>query len=214
LLLAVYDKLPPAEFKKVLRVIVNLSFRYNVIGRLQTNKMEEVYNRIAVKVFSGKIQRVAEIIAGLNDIYLSDEEFRKYFELRSFNTSNSQQRKIVRYILYQLNAQVSGGSEFDFDTDEGTIEHILPESLNDIWRENFREDQHEKCVYLIGNLTLLEPTKNNKEAADKSFTEKLIVYQSSKYALTTKIGGLSWTPKMIEHRQLGLAKTACGIWKI
>ena len=196
------------------RVIVNLSFRYNVIGRLQTNRMEEVYNRVAVKVFSGKIERVQDIVQGLNDIYLPDEEFRKYFELRSFNTSNSQQRKVVRYILYQLNAQMAGGAEFDFDTDEGTIEHILPESLNDIWRENFKEEQHEKYVYMIGNLTLLEPTKNNKEAADKSFTEKLQVYQSSKYALTSKIEVLSWTPKMIEHRQVGLAKTACGIWKI
>lgn len=214
LLLAAYDKLPQPEFKKVLRAIVNLSFRYNVIGRLQSNKMEEVYNRIAVKVFSGTISRVQDIIAGLNEIYLPDDEFKKYFELRSFNTSNSQQRKVVRYILYQLNAQMAGGAEYDFDTDEGTIEHILPESLNDVWRENFREEQHEKYVYMIGNLTLLEPSKNNKEAADKSFTEKLQVYQSSKYAMTSKIEVLSWTPKMIEHRQMGLAKTACGIWKI
>jgi hypothetical protein len=65
---------------------------------------------------------------------------------------------------------------------------------------------------MIGNLTLLEPSKNNKDAADKSFSEKLEVYQSSKYALSTKIGGLSWTPKMIEHRQMGLAKNC--LWNL
>lgn len=214
LLMVAFDKFTRPDFKSVLRAIVNLSFRYNVIGRLQTNQMEIVYNRVAVKVFKGEIERVQDVVKGLNDIYLPDEEFRKYFELRSFNTNNSQHRKVVRYILYELNAQTAGGAAFDYNTDEGTIEHILPESLNDDWRENFKEEQHEKYAYMIGNLTLLEPSKNNKDAADRAFSDKVLVYQSSKYALTSKISAVSWTPKMIEHRQAGMAKTACGIWKI
>jgi hypothetical protein len=65
LLLVAYDKFPQQEFKKVVRAIVNLSFRYNVIGKLQTNRMDAVYNRVAVQVFSGKITRVQEVIQGL-----------------------------------------------------------------------------------------------------------------------------------------------------
>lgn len=214
LLMASFEKLPIVEFKKVLRAVVNLSFRYNVIGKLQTNRMEEVYNRVAIDIFSVRLTLAKDIIAELQDIYLQDDEFRKYFELRSFNTNNSQQKKIVRYILYKLNAQLPDGAKFDFETDEGTIEHILPESLNEDWRTEFTEEQHSKYLFMIGNLTLLEPTKNNKEAAAKPLLEKKAIYESSKYAITKQITNQTWTTKMIEHRQIGLAKTACGVWKI
>ncbi|MBK8969092.1 MAG: HNH endonuclease [Lewinellaceae bacterium] len=214
LLMASFEKLPLPEFRKVLRAIVHLSFRYNVIGKLQTNRMEEVYNRVAIQVFNGSLRTTNEVILELKDIYLADDEFRKYFELRAFNTNNNQERKVVRYILYELNEQLHDGARLDFETDGGTIEHILPESRNENWQADFTEEQHLKYLYMLGNLTLLEPTKNNKEAADKAFIEKVQVYANSKYAITKQIQSTTWTPKMIEHRQMGLAKTACGVWKV
>lgn len=54
---------------------------------------------------------------------------------------------------------------------------------------------------------------NNKHAGQKAFSEKKLIYESSKYAMTKRIESTEWTIKMIKHRQQNLAKTAAGIWK-
>jgi hypothetical protein len=60
---------------------------------------------------------------------VSDEDFKNYFLLKQFNTNNSTDKKLVRYTLYKLESQEEGGSLYDFETDNETIEHILPESF-------------------------------------------------------------------------------------
>ncbi|MFN8698769.1 MAG: HNH endonuclease family protein, partial [Flavobacteriales bacterium] len=211
LLLVAFDKLSFDEFRSTMRIVVNISFRYNVIGRLQTNEMERAYNKTAVSVKRGELTRGSAIAENLSSIYLSDDEFRSYFELKRFNTSS---KKIARYILYKIESQMPGGKKADYQLDDGTLEHILPESMTDDWRKLFTEEEHESSGYMLGNLTLLEPKLNNKEAAQHSFSKKKEVYAKSQYALSNTIGGAEWSVQMIKHRQAGLAKTAAGIWKI
>lgn len=214
LLMIAYDKLDPTAFRKVLNAIVAISFRYNVIGKLQTNEMEKAYNNTAVKVYNGTLTSAAQVIEDLKDLYLDDETFKQYFELKSINTSNSQQKKIARYILYKIEGQLPGGIKTDYAIDDGTIEHILPENENPHWSEIFNTEEHLRNVYMLGNLSLLENSKNSREAAQKPFADKIKVYQTSRYALSNRITGTDWNVKMIQHRQAALAKTACGIWKI
>lgn len=116
--------------------------------------------------------------------------------------------------MYKLEGQEESGSLYDFETDSGTIEHVLPESYPENWQEHFSEEEFEKNIYLLGNLTLLEPSRNNKEASDKSFEEKKKVYAASKFALTKKITDPQWRPVNIKNRQMHLAKLATAIWKI
>jgi uncharacterized protein with ParB-like and HNH nuclease domain len=214
LLMIAFDKLDQPAFRKVLNAIVAISFRYNVIGKLQTNEMEKAYNNTAVKVYNATLTSATQIIDDLKDLYLDDETFKRHFELKSINTSNSQQKKIARYILYKIEGQLPDGIKTDYTTDDGTIEHILPENMSSHWSEIFNAEEHLRNVYMLGNLSLLENSKNSKEAAQKPFADKLKVYQTSRYALSKHITGAEWNIKMIQHRQAGLAKTACGIWKI
>lgn len=214
LLMLAYEKLGVTEFKKVLRAVISLSFRYNVIAKLQTNEMEKVYNRAAVSLFQSEVTDSRQVIDKLRSIYLSDDEFKRYFEHKEMNTGNSNTKKIVRYILYSLEKHFSDGVWADFETDTGTIEHILPESFPEEWRTAFTEEEFESNLYKLGNLTLLEPNLNNKRAAEKSFPEKKAVYAQSHFALSHTIEASEWTPRMINHRQVKLATIACGIWKI
>lgn len=39
------DKLDSQQFKRLIQSIVSISYRYNVIAKLQTNEMEKVYSR-------------------------------------------------------------------------------------------------------------------------------------------------------------------------
>lgn len=54
LLLAAYDHLTIPEFTKVLKAITIISFRYNVIGGLNPNDQEVIYNNIALKLRRGE----------------------------------------------------------------------------------------------------------------------------------------------------------------
>lgn len=214
LLMIAYDKLSVSDFKKVLRAIVSLSFRYNVIAKLQTNDMEKVYNRASVRIFKSEDITVRQILEDIRPIYLNDEDFKRYFEHKVMNTNNSATRKLVRYILYKVEAALPNGLHADFEIDTGTIEHILPEAYTEDWSADFSEEEAENYRYRLGNLTLLESKKNNREAAAKSFEEKKEIYANSQYALSRKIEVTEWTPKMIHHRQAWIASVACGIWKI
>lgn len=214
LALVALEKLGNSDFKRLLQSIVALSYRYNVIAKMQTNEMEKGYSKAAIKLYRGESNSVNAVLNDIKMLYVNDEDFKNYFSLKQFNTSNSTDKKLVRYTLYKLESQEDSGSLYDYETDNGTIEHILPESYPETWQNDFNEEEFERNVYMLGNLTLLEPGKNHKEAADKIFEEKKKVYATSKFALTRKLVDPQWTSQNIKSRQVHLAKLATAVWKI
>jgi uncharacterized protein with ParB-like and HNH nuclease domain len=215
LLMVSYNKLNNInEFKRLVKSIVNISYRYNVIGKLQTNEMEKTFNKASINVNDSNNITVSQILISIKDLYVTDESFRNYFELKSFNTNNSNNKKLTRYTLYKIEGQVANGNKYDYLTESGTIEHILPENLTEQWQEFFSEDEHIRNLYKIGNLTLLEPNKNNKEAADHTIDIKEPIFKTSKYAITNTISVSEWNTNAIKQRQTDLGKVACGVWKI
>lgn len=208
------EKLSAEDFKKILNSLVIISYRYNVVAKLQTNEMEKIYSKAAINLSSGYTLNITGILNDLKALYVGDEDFKNYFSLKQFNTNNSSDKKIARYTLYKLEGQTKDGSFYDYETDSGTIEHILPESFPEVWRQDFTDEEFDRNLYMIGNLTLLEPSKNNKDAGDKNFEDKKKVFASSKYALTKRIIDPQWTTQNIKNRQIQLAKLGAGIWKI
>lgn len=214
LLMVALEKLNNTDLKRLLQTIVAISYRYNVIAKMQTNEMEKGYSKAAINLYNGISINITAVLNDLKSLYVNDEDFKNYFVIKQFNTNNSTDKKIVRYTLYKLEAQEADGSLYDFETDNGTVEHILPESYPDSWHTEFTEDEYERNVFMLGNLTLLEAAKNNKEAADKIFEEKKPVYATSKFAITQKISDPQWHSQNIKSRQAHLAKLATAIWKI
>lgn len=214
LAMVAYEKLGAQDFKRLINSIISISFRYNVIAKLQTNEMEKVYSKAAIRLYKGETNNITAVLNDLKELYVDDESFKSHFSLKQFNTNNSADKKLLRYTLYKLEAQENNGNSYDFESDDGTLEHILPESYPEDWQEIFDEEEFDRNIYMLGNLTLLESKKNNKEASNLSFLEKRKVYQESKYSITSKIIDLEWTPQNIKSRQAHLAKLATGIWKI
>lgn len=214
LVMVALEKLDNASLKRLLQSIVTISYRYNVISKMQTNEMEKVYSKAAINLYKGASTNIIAILNDIKTLYVDDEEFKNYFSLKQFNTNNSTDKKLARYTLYKLESQDAGGSMFDFETDSGTIEHILPESYPETWHSEFTEEEYERNAFMLGNLTLLKAGKNNKEAADKVFEDKKNVYSTSKFSITKKITDPQWTSQNIKSRQSHFAKLATGIWKI
>jgi hypothetical protein len=211
LLMIAYDKLPLPEFERILRACSIISFRYNVIAGKNPNIQETVYNRAACKIFNGSLTKASQVEQELKEIYLGDEDFVNAFSTKALNTKRS--KKLTRYILYSLENQIAN-SVLSYEDDFGTIEHILPENPGADWEQFFSQDEQAKYIYRIGNLTLLESSKNSTKCQNLSYAEKLPIYQTSKYRITNTISYMEWTPAQVSSRQEQMARWATAIWRI
>jgi uncharacterized protein with ParB-like and HNH nuclease domain len=210
LLLEAFFKLPISQFEDVLRFCSVIAFRYNVIGNLDPKRQELAFHIASKKLFDGTIINSSLVAQELKSIYIDDERFENLFSTKQVNTKSK--KKLARYILYSLENQIAG-TERNFEDETATIEHILPENPSDEWEEVFTHEEQENYVYRLGNLTLLESSKNN-DCGIKSFSDKQKIYQQSQYQMTKQIDYPEWTVNQIRLRQESLAKTAKTVWKI
>jgi Protein of unknown function DUF262/Protein of unknown function (DUF1524) len=212
LLMVANSKFSDQEFDKLLRDITVLSFRYNVVGGKQANKMEEAYNTVSQKIFNNEITSAQVAFNIYRELYISDSDFKNdlaSLELYSYGKS----KKLAKYILVELENNYIQGGELDFETVAGTIEHILPEDPSDTWDLSFPQNIQKNFTYRLGNYTLLE-NHLNRDCATLSFDLKIGFYNRSTYRMTSSIEFNDWNPSSIESRQTDFAKRATSIWRI
>jgi hypothetical protein len=210
ILIAAYNELGIEDFKKVLKLVSVITFRYTVIGRLHTNLKEDVYNKAAIKISHKEVNNTNQIADLIKPLYTSDSDFKNDFSTKYLSTKRG--KKIVRYILFKLENHLSQ-SDYDFEENPGTIEHILPENGNQHYLEQFPASIHETLVYRLGNYTILEDDKN-RACETLPFEQKKAIYHNSRYEMTKQINFHEWTPNAIDRRQENLAQQATSVWRI
>lgn len=98
----------------------------------------------------------------------NDSEMSSVLSAMNFYEELKQYSKFILGKIEEHNSKVS----VDFRNPKITIEHIMPQKLDDVWKkelgENF-EEIHKKYLHNIGNLIL---TEFNSEIGNKSFKEK------------------------------------------
>ena len=208
LFLSALRNLEVENFKKLAKICSVISFRYNIIGGLNPNAQEDVYNTVALKISSNKRFEVADF----QSIYVSDLNFENDFSTKEFKNT-TRNHKIVKYILSKIEVY-QHKNEIDPESDLFTIEHILPENADDTWG-NFTFEEINRLVYRMGNLTLLE-RKLNREAGQKGYVEKIVLFAQSNSELTKTLPDNfnTWNEDKLAARQRELAKHAKAIWKI
>lgn len=213
LLLAARRALSDAEFTRVLRACAIASFRYNVIGNLATNEQERIYNSVAEKIAKRELTTAADVLRALRPVYLPDAQFRSAFAEKQIRTTTARNRQVVRYILFEIERQASGHA-FDHASDKYSIEHILPEHPGENWAA-FTDEQIDRCVYRIGNMTPLAAGPN-RDVGNASYAEKKPVYEQSEFDVTKRVAAehAEWTPESIASRQQWLANQAMSIWRL
>lgn len=213
LLLAARRTLPGADFARVLRACAVVSFRYNVIGGLATNEQERVYNAVAEKVARRELIGAPEILRALGPVYPSDEQFRAAFAEKQLRTTTARNRRVVRYILFEVERQVSGRA-FDYTSDRYNLEHVLPEHPGDGWSA-FTDEQFDRCLFRLGNLTPLAVAPN-RDMGNRPYEEKRPVFEQSEFEITRRLAAENetWTPERVAARQQWLARQATAIWRL
>ncbi len=213
LLFAAWERFSKEDFARVLKLVGVLSFRYSVVGGLNSNALEPIYHDAARAVLDGAAKSPAEVFGRLKAIHIGDAKFGQDFARFTIETSG-QRKKLAKYILARLESDASG-RPCDPDTDPASIEHILPENPADAWHATFPRESWEAAIYRLGNLTLLSPP-TNRRIGNSEYATKLAEYPASAYALTRVIPGLApeeWTPDFLDERQRRLADRAVHLWR-
>lgn len=107
MLMACHARLYEADriiFTRIMKAVAVISFRYNVICNLQTHEQERLYNDIAWKVSTG-VYAPSDVISALHEVYPDDNPFKSAFTEKELRTTNSRNKKVVRYILFEIERQ-------------------------------------------------------------------------------------------------------------
>ena len=210
---AAWGRFADDDFVRLLKLASVIAFRYSIVSALNPNPLERVCHFAAKAVLDGQANRPGAVFALLRSIYVADDRFESDFARWTVNT-RGQRGKIARYVLARLETD-AGERAVDYETDPGTVEHVLPENPAGEWPDVFPPDRWEVAVHRLGNLTLLERALN-RDVGNAAYPTKRAAYETSAYALTSEIADMApeeWTPALLEERQRRLAARAVRLWR-
>ncbi len=212
LMLAVARRFDTGESERAFRLFVSWTVRLLVVGAARSGALEEAYAEAAKGVSSKKIKTTEQIAKAQERIIPSDIQFET-----EFATARVAKNSLARYYLRSLELQIQGDREPEFIPNENeqviNLEHVLPENPGTAWGHI---DSETAAVFhrRIGNMALLQVTKNTKIGND-AFSTKQLVLKASGYKLTKDVGGYpAWGVKEITERQKQLAKIAVKTWPL
>jgi hypothetical protein len=213
LLLAARRMLADGDMETLIRACFIISFRYNVIAGLQANEQERTYGSVAEKISKADLADLPSILTALKPIYIGDPQFKAAFVEKVIRTTNTRNKRVVRYLLCALEKHTSG-NDHDADSDSFNIEHILPQNPVEGWNQ-FRDEDVEVMTYRLGNMTLMQ-TGANRDLGNANFADKKPAYAASVFAITQKVAtdNADWTPERLSARQTWMANQASSIWRI
>ena len=125
-----------------------------------------------------------------------------------YEGSRAEQRRLVLETLEQ-----NYGHKEQADLRGLTVEHVMPQTLTNAWRNALGPDWssiHAHLLHTLGNLTL---TGYNPELSTRPFSEKRRLFRNSNLEMNKEIADdTEWGPEQIRSRAERLAARAIKIW--
>ena len=212
------------KYLEIVRLCEVLAFRTYRIAGYYVNYRQPAMYRLANSVMKGL--RFEETVRQLTQMFSATYAQQMFDEFT--NPEHLQSRYDwtgLRYFLYEYEqhlaeklrgspkvnwAQVSSGN---------TVEHILPQSIDDrlYWRERFEPEVHEEYKHDLGNLSL---TADNSYLGNKPFPDKKGQedFETPCYANSLLLEEREltkwddWKPKSIDERRKALLEWAKERW--
>ncbi len=202
--------LSKADFRRSIALIESYICRRAVCG-LGTNSLNKVFLSFTRYIQKDEYFKSLEAHFGSlteKQRFPNNDEFKKLFITIDFYKFKKNKYFFERLENFDTKEPVN--------TQECTIEHIMPQELTEEWErdlgENFQEI-HNKYLHTIGNLTL---TGYNSEYSNKSFQEKQGMekgFKDSPLRLNQGLRDLeSFGEEEIKKRANDLADLALKIW--
>ncbi len=207
------NRITEEEFVDVLQVLENFILR-RFVCNVQTRGLNKVFatlhSQVSKSTALGSNNFVERLKLTLqNRDYPKDAEFKaRLVEVKLYGSNRSEKCKLI---FESIEEHFGHKEQINFD--KLSIEHIMPQSLNETWKTNLGENwaiTHEFLLHTLGNLTL---TAYNPELSNDIFIQKKEHFKNSHLELNKYFHSItSWTKQDIEQRSLYLADIALKIW--
>lgn len=175
--------------------------------------------RRLVTLAAGENKNLPQLVSRIPELIESGDKRKKMFEIladqesslrlpndievsRYLETVNFYNFQYCKFVLSLIEENITK-SRPDTSDKNLQIEHIMPQTLNDIWRTELGPDYetvHQELVNTIGNLTLI---RHNQELGNKSFEEKKKIYENNSGLQIAKNGIINcskWDKETILER--------------
>lgn len=197
-------------FVQIISTIENFIMRRYICG-VPTNQLNKIfpglYNQ-AAKYEKSLLESIKDILQNRN--YPVDEKLHQ--QLQILNIYGGGDRLNRAKLILETLEETHGHKEM-VDTDNLTIEHVMPQTLSDWWREHLGDDAdviHELYLHTLGNLTL---TAYNAEMYNHPYPEKRTRLKESHLELNKYFKTVEkWDKEAIEARAVFLADIALKAW--
>jgi hypothetical protein len=203
-----------AGLREVLNEVLVLLVRRKMT-ELPTTQYDTMFPQLLSKIIN-EPNRLAALHEQFkkSGVWVSDQEFES--ALISKPAYRTRDLPFSRMLLVEIDKRLQPWGQLPDYTTVNSIEHTLPQALDNAWREYLGKDaEDERLPALtdsIGNLCLLS-TPANSSAGQNPFEAKRASYsQLTALARQIREHAGRWNLKAIEARSKNLASTALQIW--
>ncbi len=207
------NRLTETDFLEICKIIENFIIR-RFVCNVQTRGLNRIfallYTQVSKNTDLENINFLDELKRHLQtQDYPQDEEFRD--KIKQVKLYGSNRTEKARLILESI--EESFGHKETVSFDNLTIEHIMPQRLNEWWKNHLGEDYeiiYELLLHSLGNLSL---TAYNSELSNDTFINKQKELKNSHLEINKYFQTVTnWHKEDIENRAEKLADIALKIW--
>lgn len=204
-----HNRITEEVLAKVLIIIESFVVRRTICG-IPTNRLRYIFANMSSNIdLANYVQSCLQYL--LKNEWPGDAEFLEKFQTFRLYTPGRLAR--TRLVLSALEWSFGHKEPIDL-TEKITIEHVMPQKLNEPWRNMLGEratEIHAQWLHTVGNLTL---SGYNQDMGNQSFEEKKKVLRESHIELNKDIVACEvWNEDTIKTRGKTLADRAIGVWK-
>ncbi|MEO5316323.1 DUF262 domain-containing HNH endonuclease family protein [Pseudarthrobacter sp. CC12] len=194
------------------------------LGRLERLAASFLVRRVYT---TPRVGRYLELLKQLDD---GDGVNAAAFELTDEEKMDTRERiageiylvnPVRKYVLLRLDSIIAANPGASYAHKIITVEHVLPQKPKDEsqWVNDFTEDERAYWTHRLGNLLLLNRTKNSEAQNYEFAVKKSKYFTSSKgaaiFALTTQVLNYQeWTPAVVGKRHAELTKKLVDEWEL
>ncbi len=234
LLIAARERWPndPHKYLEILKLCEAFSFRVYRLNGSRADAGQYMLFRLGHDVANNS-EDFDSIISHLKyelDYRCNDKAFERLISAESQQVNRAYYWSGLRYFLYEYETDLASKKRASPKVSwedlqrldrRDTIEHVLPQSIDQqpYWRNRFTEQEHQRYLHDLGNLTL---TRFNPSLGNKAFPMKKGALDASGhcYAKSALFVELEltlfqdWDASTIEKRRADLLKWARSRWAV
>jgi len=197
------------DLLQVLRMIESYIIRRSICG-IPTNRLRRVFALMSNQISDARfVESCKEYL--IDNEWPTDDKFHGMFQTARIYVRSRLAR--ARLILASLEKSFEHHEPIEM-TDRITIEHLMPQTLSEEWRQELGAEfyrVYEDLLHSVGNLTF---SGYNQEMGNEPFQYKKQILAQSHFELNRSILSASqWTEQEIRSRAKELADRAVQIWR-